>query len=154
MRIERIMTKFVLTVFCQSTRGIVVSAFLTDMGCNIVDSSQFDDLGTARLFMTFISEEGKSLECLTSSLKTIAEKFKMRLELFDQSARMKVLLMASRFGHCFNDLLYRWKIGAHRARSTTLLRLEGRARPPSPSVWPEPVALIPPIPRRRSCRHG
>jgi formyltetrahydrofolate deformylase len=25
---------------------------------------------------------------------------------------MKVLLMVSRFGHCLNDLLYRWKIGA------------------------------------------
>ena len=25
---------------------------------------------------------------------------------------MKVLLMVSRFGHCLNDLLYRWRIGA------------------------------------------
>lgn len=110
------MTKFVLTVTCQSTRGIVaaVSALLADMGCNIVDSSQFDDLGTGRFFMrvSFISEEGESLESLTSGLKPIVEKFEMRTELFDQSSRMKVLLMVSRFGHCLNDLLYRWKIGA------------------------------------------
>jgi formyltetrahydrofolate deformylase len=116
MLIEGTMTKFVLTVTCQSTRGIVaaVSGFLADMGCNIVDSSQFDDLGTGRFFMrvSFISEEGKSLESLTSGLKPIAERFEMQTEFFDQSARMKVLLMVSRFGHCLNDLLYRWKIGA------------------------------------------
>jgi formyltetrahydrofolate deformylase len=33
-------------------------------------------------------------------------------EIHDGNARMKVLLMVSRFGHCLNDLLYRWKIGA------------------------------------------
>jgi formyltetrahydrofolate deformylase len=26
--------------------------------------------------------------------------------------RTKPLIMVSRFGHCLNDLLYRWKIGA------------------------------------------
>lgn len=26
--------------------------------------------------------------------------------------RMKVLVMVSNFGHCLNDLLYRWRIGA------------------------------------------
>ncbi len=36
----------------------------------------------------------------------------MEVALHDQSERMKVLLMVSRFGHCLNDLLYRWRIGA------------------------------------------
>lgn len=110
------MTTFVLTVTCQAKRGIVaaISGFLADMGCNIIDSSQFDDLETGRFFMrvSFISEEGKSLDALTGGLKTIAEKFSMEAELHDQAQRMKVLLMVSRFGHCLNDLLYRWRIGA------------------------------------------
>ncbi|MBX4937052.1 MULTISPECIES: formyltetrahydrofolate deformylase [Rhizobium] len=110
------MTTFVLTVTCQAKRGIVaaISGFLADMGCNIVDSSQFDDLETGRFFMrvSFISEEGKSLGALTEGLKPIAEKFAMEAELHDQAERMKVLLMVSRFGHCLNDLLYRWRIGA------------------------------------------
>ncbi|RAX43458.1 formyltransferase family protein, partial [Rhizobium tropici] len=42
----------------------------------------------------------------------IAEKFAMDAEIHDAKKRMKVLLMVSRFGHCLNDLLYRWKIGA------------------------------------------
>lgn len=110
------MTTYVLTVTCQSTRGIVaaVSGFLCEMGCNIIDSSQFDDLSTGRFFMrvSFVSEKGKGAEALTAGLRPIAEKFAMDTELLVHNQRTKVLLMVSRFGHCLNDLLYRWRIGA------------------------------------------
>ncbi|HCV71228.1 MAG TPA: formyltetrahydrofolate deformylase, partial [Agrobacterium sp.] len=66
------MTNFVLTVTCKSTRGIVaaLSGFLAEKGCNIVDSSQFDDLGTGRFFMRvgFISEEGAKRDDLMAGL--------------------------------------------------------------------------------------
>ncbi|WP_454289464.1 formyltetrahydrofolate deformylase [Rhizobium arsenicireducens] len=110
------MTSYVLTVSCKSTRGIVaaISGYLAAKGCNIVDSSQFDDLGTGKFFMrvSFISEEGADREALIEALKPISEKFGMEVEIHDAAHRMKVLLMVSRFGHCLNDLLYRWKIGA------------------------------------------
>ncbi|MBA3041218.1 MAG: formyltetrahydrofolate deformylase [Alphaproteobacteria bacterium] len=110
------MKNFVLTVSCKSTRGIVaaLSGYLAEQGCNIVDSSQFDDLDTGRFFMriSFLSEEGKGLDVLEEGLKPIADRFEMKTEVHDGSERMKVLLMVSRFGHCLNDLLYRWKIGA------------------------------------------
>ena len=46
------MTSYVLTVTCKSTRGIVaaISSYLADKGCNIIDSSQFDDLDTGKFF--------------------------------------------------------------------------------------------------------
>ncbi len=110
------MKNYVLTVTCKSTRGIVaaISGYLAAKGCNIVDSSQFDDLDTGKFFMrvSFISEEGAELETLAEGLKPVAEKFEMDAEIHDGRSRMKVLLMVSRFGHCLNDLLYRWKIGA------------------------------------------
>ncbi|MCD1265429.1 formyltetrahydrofolate deformylase [Shinella sumterensis] len=110
------MTTFTLTVTCKSTRGIVaaLSGYLAEQGCNIVDSSQFDDLDTARFFMrvSFLSEQGKGLNELAEGLKPIAMKFDMDAQIHDGTSRMKVLLMVSRFGHCLNDLLYRWKIGA------------------------------------------
>ena len=110
------MTKVVLTVSCRSTRGIVaaISGFLAEQGCNIVDSSQFDDLGSGRFFMRvgFLSEEGRGGEALAAGLAPIAERFGMETAIHDEARRMKVLLMVSRFGHCLNDLLYRWKIGA------------------------------------------
>ncbi len=110
------MTSYVLTVACKSTRGIVaaISNYLAGEGCNIVDSSQFDDLDTGMFFMrvSFISEEGVGETALAEGFKPIAEKFAMDVEIHDAKKRMKVLLMVSRFGHCLNDLLYRWKIGA------------------------------------------
>ncbi|MGW9231716.1 formyltetrahydrofolate deformylase [Pseudorhizobium sp. NPDC055634] len=110
------MTNYVLTVTCNSTRGVVaaISGFLADKGCNIIDSSQFDDLDTNKFFMrvSFISEEGASRPELVESFAPVASRFGMAWEIHDASDRMKVLLMVSRFGHCLNDLLYRWKIGA------------------------------------------
>jgi formyltetrahydrofolate deformylase len=110
------MKSYVLTVSCRSTRGIVaaISGFLAEKGCNIIDSSQFDDLDTGKFFMrvSFISEEGEVRDALLAGFTPVAEKFGMEWEIFDSADRMKVLLMVSRFGHCLNDLLYRWKIGA------------------------------------------
>jgi formyltetrahydrofolate deformylase len=113
---EMTMKTYVLTISCQSTRGIVaaVSGYLAEQGCNIVDSSQFDDLGTRRFFMrvSFISEEKADETTLAQGFPAVAERFGMDWSLHDAARREKVLLMVSRFGHCLNDLLYRWKIGA------------------------------------------
>ena len=110
------MPNYVLTVTCRSTRGIVaaITGFLAEKGCYIVDSSQFDDLDTGMFFMrlTFVSQEGATIEEITSGFKPIEKQYGMVARFHDGAEKMKVLLMVSRFGHCLNDLLYRWKIGA------------------------------------------
>ncbi|WP_188787582.1 ACT domain-containing protein, partial [Salipiger pallidus] len=62
------MSTFALTVRCPSTRGIVaaIASFLTDEGCNLTDSSQFDDFETGNFFMrvSFRSETGADLASL------------------------------------------------------------------------------------------
>lgn len=110
------MTDIVLTVTCKSTRGVVaaISGYLAQKGCNIVDSSQFDDLITGQFFMrvSFISEEGVGENEIAKDFAAVAAPFAMDYHVYGGAHRMKVLLMVSRFGHCLNDLLYRWKIGA------------------------------------------
>ena len=110
------MTTYVLTVACTSKRGIVaaISGYLAGKGCNIVDSSQFDDLETGKFLMrvSFISEEGESMDALNAGFTPIAAEFGMDANIYSDGERTKTLLMVSRFGHCLNDLLYRWKIGA------------------------------------------
>ncbi|WP_176082963.1 formyltetrahydrofolate deformylase [Martelella sp. HB161492] len=110
------MKNYVLTVTCRSTRGIVaaISGYLANEGCNIVDSSQFDDLETGKFFMrvSFIPETGASLESLRAGFEPVAAPFEMNFKLHDGEHRIKTLIMVSRFGHCLNDLLYRWRIGA------------------------------------------
>ncbi|WP_062762159.1 formyltetrahydrofolate deformylase [Falsirhodobacter sp. alg1] len=110
------MTKFCLTVACATKRGVVaaISTYLADQGCNITDSSQFDDMVTNRFFMrvSFVSEEGIDLDTLTRNFAAIAKSMDMTAKFHDETERMKVIIMVSRFGHCLNDLLYRWQIGA------------------------------------------
>lgn len=110
------MNNFVLIVQCKSRRGIVaaISGFLAEHGCNITDSAQFDDPQTEKFFMrtAFRSETDAKLATLQESFNSVAEGFGMEFAFHDASHRTKVLLLVSHFGHCLNDLLYRWHIGA------------------------------------------
>jgi formyltetrahydrofolate deformylase len=110
------MTQFALTVTCPSTRGIVaaITTYLAENGCNITDSSQFDDSESGNFFMrmSFRSETGADLSGLRAGFARTAEPFGMTYAFHDETERMKVVIMVSRFGHCLNDLLYRWRIGA------------------------------------------
>jgi formyltetrahydrofolate deformylase len=110
------MTKHCLTVTCAANRGIVaaISSFLAEQGCNITDSAQYDDLDMNQFFMrvSFASEQGAPQSELEAKFAGIAGKFDMNFAFHDESVKMKVVIMVSRFGHCLNDLLYRVRIGA------------------------------------------
>ncbi len=110
------MSDLVLTVACPTRRGIVaaISGFLAGHGCNITDAAQFDDLEAGRFFMrvSFQDEEGQGIEALRREFVPVAEAFGMEAAIHDSSRPMRVLLMVSSFGHCLNDILYRWRIGA------------------------------------------
>ena len=110
------MSKYCLTVTCDTSRGIVaaISTFLAEHGCNITDSSQFDDMDTSQFFMRvgFASETGATLEELEAAFASVVEKFGMQAAFHNEAEKMKVVIMVSRFGHCLNDLLYRVRIGA------------------------------------------
>jgi formyltetrahydrofolate deformylase len=62
--------------------------------------------------VSFRSEDGRTLDELRAGFASIADRFGMEAEFFDEILKRKVILMVSRFGHCLNDLLYRWRIGA------------------------------------------
>ncbi|AYD03623.1 formyltetrahydrofolate deformylase [Neorhizobium sp. NCHU2750] len=110
------MSQFFLTVTCPSKRGIVaaITTYLAEQGCNITDSSQFDDSETGKFFMriSFQSETGSDIVSLREGFVETAKLFGMTYAFHDETEKMKVVIMVSRFGHCLNDLLYRWRIGA------------------------------------------
>ncbi len=110
------MSAYVLTVQCPSRRGIVaaITTYLAEQGCNITDASQYDDDLTGQFFtrITFRPETGTALETLREGFGPVAAPFDMTWAIHDGAHRVKVLLMVSSFGHCLNDLLYRWRIGA------------------------------------------
>jgi formyltetrahydrofolate deformylase len=101
--------RFVLTLVCDDRIGIVhaVSGFLAERRSNILDSQQFADPVTGKFFMRVHFEGDRPAD-----FGAVAVRFGMVWELHDDAVKSRLLVMVSRQGHCLNDLLYRWRIGA------------------------------------------
>jgi formyltetrahydrofolate deformylase len=110
------MRRFVLTLSCPDRMGIVaaVSNFLMAQNCNIVDSAQFGDQSNQRFFMRvfFASEGSANKNDLSEEFAAVGERFAMQWTMYDTMIKPRVLIMVSKNGHCLNDLLYRFRIGA------------------------------------------
>ncbi|MCY0904836.1 formyltetrahydrofolate deformylase [Arthrobacter sp. H14-L1] len=122
----------VLTLSCPERPGIVhaVTSFLAEGGFDIVEHQQLDDHVSGTLFLrtAFRYEAlhgdkaepgppavGMAAPALTASDLTqrfaaTAEKFSMTYQISD-GRRERLLVMVSKFGHCLNDLIYRWRSG-------------------------------------------
>jgi formyltetrahydrofolate deformylase len=108
---------FILTVDCPDTIGIVaaVAGFLTHLGLFIEESAHFGDRDTSRFFMrtVFTPQRGDfSRTAFREGFEPIAGRFNMAWQVHDMKVRPRVLIMASRYDHCVNDLLYRYRTGA------------------------------------------
>jgi formyltetrahydrofolate deformylase len=105
----------ILTLDCQDRPGIVaaVAGCLADAGADIRDSQQFGDGDTGRFFMRVHARlpDGLDPAALRRAVTAVATEFGMQWEMVDQSARARILVLASVAGHCVNDLLYRWHTG-------------------------------------------
>ncbi len=109
------MSHYILTVSCPDRPGIVaaVSVFLAERNGNILDSAQFGDANTDLFFMRVEFEASSgALEDIRKDFVTIGEKFSMQWDIHNARHRTRMLVMVSRFGHCLNDLLYRWRVGS------------------------------------------
>jgi formyltetrahydrofolate deformylase len=106
--------EYILTLSCPDKRGIVhaVSGFLTERGCNIIESAQFGDTLTGTFFMRvhFVDEEHKA-DKLQLEFRSLAQKYDMDSKIQDAAVQPRVLLLVSKIGHCLNDLLYRKSSG-------------------------------------------
>ena len=110
--------RFILTLSCPDKPGIVynVAGFLFERGYTIIDSAQFGDEDTGLFFMRVIFAVDGAVEepvdALAAAFSDIAGTYSMNWQIHDCAHRPRVLLMVSKFGHCLNDLLYRYRIGA------------------------------------------
>ena len=107
----------VLVLSCPDRPGILASVtrLLFDQGANVEESQQFDDLRTGMFFMRIrfsVPAEGPSLDALRAAFVPVGDQFAMAWEIWDAATPYRALLMVSRFGHCLNDLLFRWSTGA------------------------------------------
>jgi formyltetrahydrofolate deformylase len=108
---------YILTLTCPDQRGIVhaVASFLLVTGCSIVDSQQYGDPDTRVFFMRVhfrAQEPGVDLTALTNGFAATGTSFHMQWQIHEAAARMPMMIMVSKFGHCLNDLLFRHASGA------------------------------------------
>lgn len=107
----------VLTLSCPDAIGIVagVSGFLAERRCNILDSAQFDDRDTGHFFLRLsfahTASEPDRATLMRDFQAQIASRFQMEWQMQDAARKTRVMILASKFGHCLNDLLYRNSIG-------------------------------------------
>jgi len=109
-------SRHVLKLSCPDRKGIVsaVAGFLAAQDCNILDSAQFGDADNGRFFMrvSFAASQLTSAGQLQAGFEPVQREFSMESEFQDATRKPRLILMVSRFGHCLNDLLYRYRTGA------------------------------------------
>ncbi len=107
------MSRFVLTLTCRNTTGIVaaVASRLAANGGDIRQAQQFDDEQTGNFFMRvgFAMPDGTGAfeRGFTEEVSRFGLAWTLRLA----GHKRKVLILVSKFDHCLGDLLYRARIG-------------------------------------------
>jgi len=114
---QTVQKEYVLTLSCVDVPGIVyaVSSFLVQHRCSIMQSQQFGDRESGLFFMRVHFESADpeaDVEALRTDFGWVGDSFQMGWQLHDARAPYRVLIMVSRFGHCLNDLLFRYSVGA------------------------------------------
>lgn len=106
---------YILTFACDDKPGIVakVTSHILVSGGNILESHQYNDIGTNRFFMrtVFNFDAGDGFVALATGFEGIAAHYTMTYRFRVRSVRPKVLILASKADHCLADLLYRQRIG-------------------------------------------
>lgn len=106
-------TGFVLTLSCPDRPGIVfaLTEFLLLHDCTIVECQQFIERDSEKFFIRvqFEAAYGAAVELdrLRADFVDVAQRFAMQWRMLHASDKHRVLIMASKYGHCLNDLLFR-----------------------------------------------
>ena len=125
--------QYVLTLACPERPGIVraITGFLADRGFDIVEHQQFDDHMSGKLYLRTAFTPGDkevSAEGLSAEFAAIADEFDMEFAIHDGRPQ-RLLVMVSKFGHCLNDLIFRWRAGSLGAEIAVVVSNHDDLRP-------------------------
>ena len=103
-------------IACPDRPGIIaaVSRFLYERGANIVRSDQFstDPVdGEFFLRMEFTLPSEQRAELAEEFGLTVASRFDMAWRLWDSARPKRIAILVSRYDHCLQELLWRWRRG-------------------------------------------
>lgn len=109
------MTNYILTTQSQDRTGIVaaLTTCLSDHDGFITELAQFGTPSSERFYsrISFRMDQDKR-KAFHTSITKISERLNLTTQILPAGRKMPVLIMVSRFDHCLNDLVYRWKNGS------------------------------------------
>lgn len=105
-----------LLVSCPDRKGIVaaLAQLLYGHGANIIDADQHTDALAGQFFQRIVvdlSEIHTDRVAIKSAIDDVAARFGMSYRLQYAEPRKNVAIFVSRYGHCLNDLLSRYRLG-------------------------------------------
>jgi len=104
----------VLQVKSPDRPGILArtSNLLASNGCDVRGASVYGDPDTSEFFVRMhITSSDKSKDTLEALMHDISQELDLDVRFFDLRQKMRVLIAVSKFDHCLNDLLHKWRIG-------------------------------------------
>jgi formyltetrahydrofolate deformylase len=106
-------THWILTLVCEDRPGIVhaISGAIVQAGGNITESQQFSSADTGRFFMRLQVESAIDRDGFETAIAPVTESYGMTWQLDIVGRPLRTLMLASKAGHCLNDLLYRERAG-------------------------------------------
>lgn len=101
-----------MTLRCPDRPGIVhaLTGAVVAVGGNITECQQFTSADTGRFF-TRIALAGPTCEELLAALDPVAQGLGAEFDIYETGRPTRALLLASKEGHCLNELLFRWRAG-------------------------------------------
>ncbi len=104
---------WVLTLDCPDRPGIVhaVTGVIAAAAGNITELQQFSSGDTGRFFMRVQVQTGFDQTQFAEQVAPLASMLDARWNLDQVGRRRRTLVLASKAGHCLNDLLYRQRSG-------------------------------------------
>lgn len=105
-----------LKLACRDRVGLLarLTNFIASHGGNLLEVHQFTDPVTGWFFARLAIDTGTlalDTPALRKAFKPAADELKADWTIREESAKMKVVIMVSKLGHCLADLLWRWRSG-------------------------------------------
>ncbi|MGO1487380.1 MAG: formyltetrahydrofolate deformylase [Arachnia sp.] len=107
------MTDLVVTLQCPDRPGIVhaITGAIVEASGNIVELQQFTSEDTGQFFIR-VEVAGVDVARATEGLESLAQRYGAEMRIREAGRSTPTLILASKAGHCLNDLLFRQRSGA------------------------------------------
>lgn len=109
------MTDYILTTQSQDRTGIVsaLTTCLAEHQGFITELAQFGTPSSERFYSRISFRMNKeTMNAFDADILRISQELNLTTQILTAQRKMPVLIMVSKFDHCLNDLVYRWKNGS------------------------------------------